>query len=209
MTLVDVTNALGVPLVYDRQTQYGVPWMPDEPLKFWGSAALQTALMEVSADLAQIGWLPHIEAFLTAGTYVKKGGQHELGNAIDFDGVMLKPNPILPGIQVTTYVYKYDGSYYGSLSRKTATRFACLLSRRFGVVLTETYNKAHRDHIHADLSKPVGWRGSKSQKCLIEEVHKAWNPNPGKAPWAFDINNNKRWLDFLNDMTFNPPGVTE
>lgn len=167
---IDCTNAiLGVPLLYDRTSKgYGVPI---EGHKFMGTKKLYSALAGLGRDLEKIGWLPNIHAFLSAGTQVNKGkptNAHRLGIAVDFDGflrVHLDPATPFPGL------YMYAGR---DLLAKTRTRFACLCSLHFGVVLGDFYDPDHQDHIHADLSERVRWRNSRSQTGLLQAVINAW-----------------------------------
>lgn len=213
--LIDVTNALGAPLIYDRgEAGYGVPDYHDPSRRFKGTLELKDAMFRVLLDLEKIGWLEHIESILTAGTYVNKSGAHGKGIAWDFDGVIVGDNPFESQDFKQSLVYKfgvgiYHPNYYvdvKSLPRRTATRVSCLFARRFGVVLTATYKSEdgkyhHKDHIHADLSRPVKWYGSQSQHCLIRETVEAWDlqiPN---------IHDDESFIAWLDAMTFNPPEV--
>lgn len=192
-----------LPLLYDRHTEgYGVPIYTH---KFYGTRKLQVALERVRDDLGLIGWLPFIEAFLSGGTQVDKGGPdnaHRLGNAVDFDGVLLKENPLNPWTDniPKTSMYSAVKPSVMHLTPKTKTRFACILSRHFPVVLGDYYDEKHEDHLHAALSKKykLVWRGSKSQLGLINAV---------RAAWGIDFEYpryNGSWLEFLYMMTFSP-----
>ncbi|MCK4720092.1 extensin family protein [bacterium] len=219
MSLIDLTDALGVPLWYDRSTLYGVPH--PTKLRFKGTGELRKALELLGKDLKKIGWLDYIEKILTAGVYVNKPGAHKEGIAVDFDGAVVRRSPS-GGSESKVYVYKAGRS--DSLARVTATRLACLIARRFGVVLTAGYNRAHEDHIHADLSRPVKWYGSVSQVILVQETLNAWygaglkvDGIAGKkvrAAWSeasggqfvptdFDYGDAFKWL--LDTVAFNPP----
>ena len=214
MDLIDVTDAMGVPLWYDRSTEYGIPH--GTKLKYKGTGDLYRALEQLGKDMEKIGWLDNIGMILTAGTYVNKPGAHKRGIAVDFDGVVIKGE--------VEKVLVYKNGLENSLPRKTATRFACLVAGRFGVVLTEGYNMAHEDHIHADLSRPVKWCGSKSQVVLVQEVLNAWYDagldvdgkmgSKTRKAWAessggqfipsdFDYAGAFKWL--LDTVAFNPP----
>lgn len=184
MNLVNCTNAIGVPLMYDRGPEgYGVP-VPD--VEFKGTDDLRKVLGKVGEDLKEIGWLEYMESMLTAGLYVNKKGAHGDGLAIDIDGVVLKPNPMWETeLDCPDYrhvlVYKnlridelYNQYNKMPMAPRIKARLACLLSLRFGVVITAGYNKAHEDHIHADLSRPVKWYGSRSQVTLIQETINAF-----------------------------------
>jgi len=203
MTKSELVNITSLPLMYDRGDKgYGVP-CPDK-LTFRGTTELNETLMQVRYDLMDMGWLPHIKAFLTAGTYVDKAGAHGEGKAIDFDGVLLEKNPLLEHKIYNGLLYK-KGEWIGTdeynmrpLTPRIKTRFAALLSLHFGVVLTSGYNEAHRDHIHCDLSRGVWWRGSKSQLILIYEICDAWNV---VLPSVEDSDD---WFQILNTVAFSP-----
>jgi len=231
--LADVTEALGVPLVYDRGPEgYGVPVYGPER-RFYGAPELDKTLQAVGADLETTGWRPYIESILTGGVYVNKPGPHGKGIAIDFDGVVLEsdlhPNydefiiamykSSLPVEEINSHCERI------SLPRKIATRFANLLSLHFGLVLTEGYNKRHEDHIHADLTEPVMWRGSKSQVVLLQETLNAWYGTGLKVDgvlgdktrfaWGDEFyeypnigEEKERWFAWLKAVAFNPPEVT-
>jgi hypothetical protein len=219
MSLIDVTDALGVPLWYDRSTLYGVPH--PTKLRFKGTGELRKALELLGKDLKKIGWLDYIEKMLTAGVYVNKPGTHKEGIAVDFDGAVVRRSPS-GASESKVYVYKAGRS--DSLARVTATRLACLIARHFGVVLTAGYNRAHEDHIHADLSRPVKWYGSVSQVILVQETLNAWygaglkvDGKMGKnvrgawseasggqfVPTDFEYGDAFKWL--LDTVAFNPP----
>lgn len=226
--LTDCTDTLR--LVYDRGPNgYGVP-VPG--VRFRGTSKLLHALLAVQQDLRQIGWWDYIENFLTAGLYVDKPGAHGKGIAWDFDGVVVKGNPMLwsgkPWVDVLVYKsgcnfmsFRDEGTMsFHSLCPRIKTRFACLLSLRFGVVLTAGYNKAHEDHIHADLSLPVAWRsGSRTQVVCLQETLNAWfdaelvvdgimGDKTKEAWWwhyGVDKPDPERWLDWLKMIAFNPP----
>lgn len=202
--LTDCTDSLS--LVYDRGPDgYGVP-VPD--VRFKGTSKLQGVLTDVRYDLVTIGWWGYIESVLTAGLWVDKKGAHGDGIAWDFDGVVLKLNPFEVYPKGIIFSYKngistaveFNGRYYDftPMLPRIKTRLACLLSLRFGVVLTAGYNKAHEDHIHADLSRTVKWRGSRSQRILVNEVCEAWDID------AVMVSTDS-WLDWLKMIAFNPP----
>jgi hypothetical protein len=214
MKLIDVTDAMGVPLWYDRSSAYGIPHATK--LLFNGAENLYRALNLLGEDMKKIGWLDCVEKILTGGVYVNKPGAHREGIAVDFDGVVLKEGE--------KKIFVYRAGMENSLPRKTATRFACLIARRFGVVLTEGYNREHEDHIHADLSRSVDWYGSKSQIVLVQEVLNAWygagleiDGKPGsrtRKAWSdasrgtfkesnFDYLAGFKWL--LDTVAFDPP----
>ena len=216
MTLIDVTDAMGMPLWYDRSTNYGVPH--PEKILFRGSEALFHALQHLGEDLGKIGWLDCIDKILTGGVYVNKPGAHREGIAIDFDGAVLKEGD--------DRILVYRDGLNNSMHRKIAARFACLVARRFGVVLTEGYNAAHRDHIHADLSRPVMWYGSKSQVVLVQEVlhalygaglridgkigvktKLAWSEASGGRFDALNLDCPPAFQWLLDTVSFEPPGV--
>lgn len=164
---IDCTNAiLGVPLLYDRTSRgYGVSITGHV---FNGTRELYTALAALGRDLEKIGWLSRILAFLSAGTQVSKGSSrnaHRLGKAVDFDGFIMRDD--------IASIYMYEKGRRGLLN-KTRTRFACLCSLHFGVVLGDFYDSKHKDHIHADLSKKVEWRNSESQIGLLQATCNAW-----------------------------------
>lgn len=174
------------PILYDRTKKgYGIPVKGH---RFYGMPELETALESLAVDLLTIGWLPHIEAFLSAGFQVSKGSAknaHRLGIAWDWDGIVLVTHPFLVAAAMKqVFVYRDEvgtvnidtlhGFDVKPLNQKAKTRAACLCSRHFGVVLGDFYDKHHEDHLHCDLSKPVGWRGSKSQIGLVQATLNAW-----------------------------------
>ena len=175
------------PILYDRMPDkgYGVPV---EGHHFYGTAELKIALESLAVDLLTIGWLPHIEAFLSAGFQVNKGSAtnaHRLGIAWDWDGIIMACGPFteIPWDAVRVYsdrfrrdggcIHKAGYTIY-SLLPKNKTRAACLCSRHFGVVLGDFYDSAHEDHLHCDLSKPVKFRDSESQIGLVQASGNAW-----------------------------------
>lgn len=234
--LTDCTEALS--LVYDRGPDgYGVP-VPGS--RFPGTQLLLHALLATQQDLRQIGWWDYIKSVLTAGLWVDKKGAHGKGIAWDFDGVVLKQNPLVEGrLFQVAMMYKEaldigtkNSLCYIPLSDRIKTRLACLLSLRFGVVLTAGYQSKdgkyhHEDHIHADLSRTVKWRsGSRSQVVLVQETINAFyniglkvdgimgeNTNSAwggvitrmklNPDWGKPMEDN--WLDFLKIIAFNPP----
>ena len=180
MNLIDCTNALGVPLMYDRSDAgYGVPVAG---VKFKGTQKLYEALEGIGRDLKQIGWLQYVESVLTAGLYVKKPGGHGDGTDIDIDGALLKTNPLLEGrqVQLAMMCNTEMENFLGSNPRRVPlhpriyTRLACLFSLRFPEVLTAGYNAAHIDHYHLSIAGEVGWRGSRSQVVCLQETLNAW-----------------------------------
>jgi hypothetical protein len=185
MNLIDVTDAMGVPLWYDRSTVYGIPHATK--IIFKGAEKLNRTLNLLGEDMKIIGWLDCVEKILTGGVYVDKPGAHREGIAVDFDGAILK--------QGEKRIFVYSAGMENSLPRKTATRFACLIARRFGVVLTEGYNREHEDHIHADLSLPVKWRNSKSQIVLVQEVLNAWFGAGLEVDGKLGTKTRKAWSD--------------
>jgi len=227
--LIDCTNAIGVPLMYDRSDAgYGVPV---EGVRFKGTQKLYDALEGVGRDLKQIGWWEYIESVLTAGLYVKKPGGHGDGTDIDIDGVVLKPNPLEPDQTIRILTYKSaDTDFYwnesmkawfhrGFLPDRIKTRLACLFSLRFPIVLTAGYNAAHEDHIHMSIAGEVGWRGSRSQVVLVQETLNAWF-DAGLVvdsilgdlttymwfhEYGMDKPNTERWLAWLKMIAFDPP----
>lgn len=233
-------------LLYDRSKKgYGVPV---EGHKFMGTDELAIALREVKRNLERMGWLPFIEGFLSGGTQVDKGSKtnaHRLGIAIDFDGVILKPNPLdeYSSLLILTYgsdvpSWTIEDNFHEKynwdlLTIKSKTRFACLLSLTFGVVLGDFYDKHHQDHLHCDLSKKPGWRGMESQVGLLQATLNAWYGEKlaidgdwgkltdgavlrwvrlytglGIAVETLEMNLDDKpnfWDKFLNIITFDPP----
>ncbi len=228
MILIDCTDTLR--LVYDRgKDGYGVP-VPG--VRFKGTSKLQDALTAIRHDLEQMEWWQYIESVLTAGLYVDKPGAHGDGNAWDFDGVVLKPNPLCDfGSAPLTLVYSsdwYKGRTFDyepriyTLSDRIRTRLACLFSLRFPIVLTAGYNAAHEDHMHLSIAGEVGWRGSRSQVVCLQETLSAWGGTQLKVdgvfgdktwrawrnalPGKLDIGHeDKYWLDWLKMIAFDPP----
>ena len=228
MNLIDCTNALGVPLMYDRSDAgYGVPVAG---VKFKGTQKLYEALEGIGRDLKQIGWLQYIESVLTAGLYVKKPGGHGDGTDIDIDGFVLVPNLLEIDRNGTIFIYKkglyaateFNGRIYdiSPLPDRIKTRLACLFSLRFPEVLTAGYNAAHIDHYHLSIAGEVGWRGSRSQVVCLQETLNAWfnvklvvdgiNGEKTMDAWgdAFYCMNMKptsSWLAWLKRIAFDPP----
>jgi hypothetical protein len=163
--LIDVTDAIGVPLVYDRETKYGEPFYGVE---FRGAKILAETLARVGEELKNLNWLDTVESILTAGVYVNKPGEHKKGTAWDFDGFVSKGTRA--NNKVWVYLAGQDTPKFKSIENPLRVRIACVFARYFGVVLTEGYNKDHHDHIHMDLSYPVKWRNSKSQIILVQET---------------------------------------
>ena len=193
------------PLHYDRSDLgYGVP--SEIYHKFKSQKKLRTCLAVLKEIMSNVGWMPHIENILTAGTYVprpqrhsSKTSPHAYGNAIDFDSILLKPNPLSGENGVYTYGnprLKYGINkegwplvVRGRLNARIRTRFACMLYEAgFTTVITSGYNKLHEDHIHADTNdkvqlannewveygRPPGWEGRDSQVVHLQEALNAW-----------------------------------
>jgi len=199
------------PILYDRMPDkgYGVPV---EGHHFYGTVELETALESLAVDLLTIGWLPHIEAFLSAGFQVNKGSvtnAHRRGIAWDWDGVTLIDNPLneIPAFKQVK-VYKYamhkildhvNGCEISRMTHRSRTQAACLCSRHFGVVLGDFYDKAHGDHLHCDLSKLVAWRGSTSQIGLVQATLNAWFDSGLKVDRILGVKTQDAWSSARND----------
>ena len=228
MNLTDCTDTLR--LVYDRgKGGYGVP-VPG--VRFKDTSKLSDALTAIRRDLEQIGWWDYIESVLTAGLWVDKKGAHGDGEAWDFDGVVLRPNPLVNDQKILVYRagvsrwgFKNSNYEIQSLPDRIKTRIACLLSLRFGVVLTAGYKSKdgkyhHEDHIHCDLSRTVKWRGSRSQVVCLQETLNAWfnaglvvDGVLGRKTWdrwkkVIPLKlglEETAWLDWLKMIAFDPP----
>lgn len=164
----DCTNALGVPFVYDRITELGVPY--DNPnWKAWGAEEFYHQLVALGKYLWKCGFLHDgIKSILTGGLYVNKPGAHGKGIACDFDGFTTSGN--------RSYIYKQDvfkevgDTIVNSMHPKQAVRIVAAINLFFGICLTWGYNSRHGDHPHFDMGKPVGWRNSRSQVVVLQEM---------------------------------------
>lgn len=172
----DCTNALPVPFMYDRISELGIPY--DNPeWKTYGHMDFYNELVEFGEYLETMGVLESEEAkvkfVLTAGIYVNKPGWHGKGKACDFDGFQMMDKVV--------YLYKQgvnkvtQGVTIVSMPPVLGCRIAAALSLYFGLVITWGYNSRHEDHIHFDMSYPVGWRKKDpgvrtTQTVLLQEI---------------------------------------
>ncbi len=172
----DCTHALGIPFMYDRINELGVPY--DNPnWRARCSKRFYETLLQLGKYLKECGILPldGNKAVLTGGCYVDKPGQHGKGNACDFDGFLTMDDEVIlykDGIK-----HEVEGYRIRSMSRKLASRIACAISLHAGVVITEHYNSRHEDHIHFDIGREVKWHGgrSRSQNVVTQAALKLWH----------------------------------
>jgi len=74
---------------------------------------------------------------------------------------------------------------------------ACVFSQFFGTVLHDKCSgytgKIHRDHMHLDCVRPVGYRGSNSQNTLIQMALNLFAPDKLKVDGKIGINTAIAW----------------
>ena len=160
--MIKVNQVKGIYLAYDRwdHTSYGTD---QPPYAFLMKIELRKALENVVDMLDDMRWKQHIKTILSAGAYVNrqqrnstKISPHATGLAIDIDGLVL-----------------HNGSVYTTVDapEKPYWRMAAVLGLNFGTVLHRLYSDGlHIDHFHVDLTRPIKWRNSESQKQLLQAV---------------------------------------
>lgn len=171
----DCTEVFPAPLIYDRMTELGVPYY--NHYRAYCAKDFYESLLGLSRQAIELHLFPVdesgkslIKGLLTGGVYVNRPGAHGAGLALDFDGYLDSKD--------VSWLYK-AGIYWNdgqikSMGYKLGVRLAALASLHFGVVLTRHYNSRHADHIHFDKTMPVGWRGSRSQILILQEILVYW-----------------------------------
>lgn len=160
------TEVLGIPVLYDRlkPEDYGKNGVE---YKFYCTRRLKKKFEESIRQVRAIFGFPR--AILLGGTYVDKPGMHGLGRALDLDAILWDYDRIpknSPLHSIGDFVVK-DSPKNWVLSLGIEACFR----KKFGVVLTPFYNRAHRDHFHVDDSVPVRFnRDSRSNVLFVQAV---------------------------------------
>ncbi len=156
---ISVREIEGARFIYDRTHPFIDPFTLRNV-----RPSLREALSATFCDLKAFGM--EVEAVFTAGAYVCKHltwsrnlrSPHAKGYAIDFDGVMFATGGT---------VFNRDWEEESVI----LDRIQAVLRMHFGIVLDWRYNRAHEDHFHCDLSRPVGG----AQRSLDVYVQAALN----------------------------------
>jgi hypothetical protein len=157
----------GTPLYYWRFTD-GTAGRRLERRTFASTAVFHDRLISWVRDLRELafryGGLQGMERIVTAGLFVRKPGQHGLGQAMDLDQVVWANGAITP--------YHHE---HASPDRVTVRRYLALdavCRRHFRWVLNGHYNDAHADHLHMDFAGGtlVLQRDSRSETVFVQQV---------------------------------------
>jgi peptidoglycan hydrolase-like protein with peptidoglycan-binding domain len=156
-TDIKFSNVAGAKTHYDRFTEkdYGTR---GSLLSFFAENDFHSELEKCFRELWTVCQLGVAEVVITAGTFVPGNpGLHGDGRAFDLDGIFWADRD---------FVTLDDGFRGGD--RKFYFGVNAVLQKHFGVVLNYRYNSAHRDHLHMDDSRPVGFDSSSRNKvtCL-------------------------------------------
>lgn len=157
---------IGVPVLYDRlkPEDYGKRGVEYD---FYCTMRLKKKLNEAFRQVrAKFGY---IRAILSAGAYVDKPGMHGEGRAFDLDAILwdYEKTPKTSPIHQTGDFIVRDSPKYWNLMLGIEACFR----KKFGVVLTPFYNRAHADHFHIDDSAPVRFLvDSRSNILFVQAV---------------------------------------
>jgi hypothetical protein len=157
LDLVAVDDLLGVPLRYERAR-------PPRPAQFLvGRSFLPVleATVKQVRDRAPAAFGP-LERISSAGMYVAKPGRHGEGLACDWDRFSFERLSIAP--------IEYEHASHSLPKRQRYWSLAAICRSNSCFVLHGAYDRAHRDHVHADRSTGVGFNEAPSTVELVQSV---------------------------------------
>jgi hypothetical protein len=157
LDLVAVDDLQGVPLWYERARA-------PRPAQFLVARSfvpvLEATVKQVS-ERAPASFGP-LQRIASAGMYVAKPGKHGEGLACDWDRLSFEHVEIAP--------IEHDHASRSSATRRRYWSFAAICRSNSCFVLHGAYDRAHRDHVHADRSTRVGFNAAPSTVELVQSV---------------------------------------
>jgi hypothetical protein len=157
LDLVGVDDLLGVPLWYERAR-------PPRPAQFLVGRSflpvLEATVKQVH-DRAPAAFGP-LQRISSAGMYVAKPGRHGEGLACDWDRFSFERLSIAP--------IERDHASRSPATRQRYWSLAAICRSNSCFVLHGAYDRAHRDHVHADRSTGVGFNEAPSTVELVQSV---------------------------------------